>query len=99
MLEYFGLNKIATLTGLIGAALAALQGSRGRWERLVAFAVGSAVAIFSPQLVVEIFELKPTPALFSALGFFLGYFGFRLMDAVMQIDLKEIAASWLKKGG
>lgn len=99
MLEWLGATKAATVTGLIGSGLAALQGkNRGRWERLIAFAVGSGVAILTPELVIQVFELKPTPALYSALGFFLGYFGFALMDAVMQIDIKDILTGWLKKG-
>jgi hypothetical protein len=98
MLEWLGLDKAATVTGLIGSGLASLQGkNRGRVERCIAFLVGFSVAIFTPEIVIAMFELKPKPALYSALGFFLGYFGFRLMDAVMQLDLKEIALSWLKK--
>ena len=100
MLEWLGLNKAATVAGFVGSGLAAMQGKgRARVERFIAFAVGFGVAIFAPELVIQLFQLKPAPALYSALGFFLGYFGFRLMDAVMNIDLKEIASSWLKKGG
>lgn len=100
MFDWLGLDRAATFTGLVGSGLAALQGKdRGRVERCVAFAVGFAVAVFTPEIVIQLFSLKPAPALYSALGFFLGYFGFRLMDSVMNIDFKEIATSWLKKGG
>ena len=99
MLEWLGLNKAAALTGVIGSGLAALQGkARSKIERGIAFAIGFAVAVFTPELAIAAFELKPAPPLYSALGFFLGYFGFRLMDAVMQVNLKEIAESWLKRG-
>jgi len=99
MFEFLGISKSATITGLIGSTLAALQGKdRGKVERFIAFCVGTAVAVLTPDLAIAAFELKPAPSLYSALGFFLGYFGFRLMDAAMQLDLKEIAATWLKKG-
>lgn len=98
MWELLGISKSATITGFVGAILAALQGKNRRvFERVLAFGIGFCVAVLGPDLVILWFDMKPTPSLYSALGFFLGYFGYRWTDGVMQLDMKEIASSWLKK--
>ena len=105
MLEWLGINKAAAVAGAIGAALAAAQGQdRTRLERSLNFLVGFGIACYAPDLIIGWFGLKDGPSIYGGMGFFLGYFGMSLTDAVVQAikalrdtDWKVIINSWLGK--
>lgn len=105
MLESLGLSKAGIAGGAIGAAISALQGNnRTRTERVLNFLAGFGIASYVPSLIISYFALKETPSIYGGLGFFLGFFGMAIFDALMQaaknlkdLNWKEILESWLKR--
>ena len=101
-----GLNKVSVITGALGAALAAAQGSsRSVVTRVLNFIGGFCCAAWGTGAAVDYFQIADgSAAIYGALGFALGYFGMTLVDALQvalgalrDLDWKDIATSWFRK--
>jgi hypothetical protein len=105
MWEILGINKAAALAGAVGAALAALQAKgQSKLERGFTFLAGFALACYLPALVIAWFGMKDAPQMYGGLGFFFGYLGMSLMEALLHavkeaktIDWKDVITSWVKR--
>lgn len=106
ILGMLGINKAAASTGLVGAAIAALRANAKRLQRFLIFMLGGFVGTLLPPLIVKWGKMEPDPTVYSALGFFLGYFGISLLEAMQNafdklraFDWNETFKSWFKRPG
>ena len=85
------------ISGLVGAALAAIRGQKSWPERVIGFAVGFCIALWGTAPVIEFFNLK-TATYAGGIGFALGYFGMALADGILSSDWAAIIKGRLGGG-
>lgn len=73
------------------------------WTKVRVFAGGTALGIFSGPAAAELLEVGHRTGIAEAMGLFIATFGLALAAAIFRgiadLNVKDIAESWLKRRG